>query len=390
MIRLFVILLVLLVAGCSGSSETPDEENVSLPRELEEIVEEVEIEEVWQESVSEGQGDHFLKLEMAISGDALFVADRKGLVLALDKSTGDVRWEVETKLPISGGLEVGEENLFFGTTNAEIVGLKLDDGDTSWTSRVSSEVLATPRYAEGQLIARSIDGAITALDAGEGEKLWSYIRDVPALSLRGTSSPVIKSGGVISGYANGQLVVLRLKDGMQIWETSVAVARGRGALSRMVDVDGDPLAADKFIYAGTFNGGVVAVDIRSGQIVWRRSEMSSYKKMAADWVSLFIVDVSDHIWSVSQDKGETNWQQPALENRQLTPVTQVGQYLVTADFEGYIHVLSASTGELIGRSRVGRSAISVAPLFDGELIYVQDSDGEITAFRINDIVAEED
>ncbi len=400
MIRLIAVLLALALSGCASMVKSTQSAGESLeasiiemmthssedeslpPRALEEITNEVMLSEVWQRKVIEGQGNRFLKLEMVISDGNLYVADRKGQVVALDQKTGETLWEVDTQLPISGGLEVGYENLFFGTTDADVVALKLNDGETTWTARVSSEVLSVPRFAEGLLVVRSIDGAINTLDASTGEDKWSYIRDVPALSLRGTSSPVLKSGGVISGYANGKLVVLRLTDGLQIWETSVAVPRGRGALSRMVDVDSDPLAGERFIYAATFNGGLVAVDIRSGEITWRRSEMSSYKKMAADWVSIFVVDINNHIWSADQSNGTINWEQSHLEHRQLTPLTKINDYLLTADYEGYLHVLSASDGHLLGRYKVSDAAITAAPIVDDGLIYVQDVNGEMTALRL--------
>ena len=400
MIRLALVLFVVALVGCAGMVESTksaskslesniidmmsasNEDETAPPKELEEISNEVALTPVWQEKVTEGKGEHFLKLEMVLSDGKLFVADRRGQVIALDQKSGAKLWEVETELPISGGLEVGYEHVFFGTTDADVVALKLSDGDTAWTAQVSSEVLSTPRFSEGFVVVRSIDGAINALDAAEGTEHWSYVRDVPALSLRGTSSPVVKSGGVISGYANGKLVVLRLKDGLQIWETSVAVARGRGALSRMVDVDSDPLAGERYIYAATFNGGVVAVDVRSGKIAWRRSEMSSYKKMIADWVSIFVVDVNNHIWSADQNDGSINWQQDSLENRQLTPLVQVNDYLLTADYEGYVHVLNASDGALVGRFKVSDVAIAATPLLDDGLIYVQDINGEITALSL--------
>ena len=408
MSRLSLVILLLFLAGCAGIVEktksagkslesgiidmmsTSEEDESAPPRELAEIVEEVSLTPVWQQKASEGKGSKYLKLEMVVSDGKLFVADLKGKVLAIDQMTGELIWEVKTELPISGGLEVGYEHVFFGTTDADVVALKLNDGDTAWTSQVSSEVLSTPRFSDGLLVVRSVDGAVNTLDAANGEERWSYIRDVPALSLRGTSSPVVKSGGVICGYANGKLVVLRLKDGLQIWETSVAVARGRGALSRMVDVDSDPLAGERYIYAATFNGGVVAVDVRSGQIVWRRSEMSSYKKMIADWVSIYVVDVNNHLWSADQNDGSINWLQDSLEHRQLTPFTQAGDYLLTADYEGYLHVINSTDGALVGRLRVSDVAISTAPIIDDGLIYVQDIEGVITALRMDTLSVTEE
>lgn len=408
MSRLSLVILLLFLTGCAGIVEktksagkslengiidmmsTSEEDESAPPRELAEIVEEVNLTPVWQQKASEGKGSKYLKLEMVVSDGKLFVADLKGKVLAIDQMTGELIWEVKTELPISGGLEVGYEHVFFGTTDADVVALKLNDGDTAWTSQVSSEVLSTPRFSDGLLVVRSVDGAVNTLDAANGEERWSYIRDVPALSLRGTSSPVVKSGGVICGYANGKLVVLRLKNGLQIWETSVAVARGRGALSRMVDVDSDPLAGERYIYAATFNGGVVAVDVRSGQIVWRRSEMSSYKKMIADWVSIYVVDVNNHLWSADQNDGSINWLQDSLEHRQLTPLTQTGDYLLTADYEGYLHVINSTDGALVGRLRVSDVAISTAPIIDDGLIYVQDIEGVITALRMDTLSVTEE
>lgn len=354
----------------------------AVANELVALTEEVVINELWKEDVSEGQGDALLKLEMAVSDAMVYVVDHTGVIFALSKDSGEVVWEVSTELPISGGIGLGDERLFLGTTDGEILAFNLTDGSTAWTSQVSSEVLSIPRFSDGIVVIKSVDGAITALSADDGKELWSFVKDVPALSLRGTSSPVIKSGGVISGYANGKLVVLRLKDGLQIWQTSVAIPRGRGALSRMVDVDADPLAGNRFIYAATYNGGLVSLDIRTGQIGWRRSELSSYKQMAADWTSVFVVDVIDSIWSTDQTDGTINWQQKELENRRLTPPAAVGDYIVVGDFEGYVHVLSATDGRIVGRIQVSNNAIKSVPMVDEDVFYVQDIEGIITALQL--------
>ena len=403
MIRVLGFILLLVLAGCATVVETTksasnsleksiidmmtysDEDESRPPMPLEELSSEVQISQIWQDEFSEGQGNSFLKLEMVASNGRLFVADHKGLIVAIEQESGAKIWEVETKLPVSGGLGAGDDTIYVGTTDAEIVALNMEDGEALWTAQVSSEVLSVPRYADDKVVIRTVDGAVTALDAETGEEVWSFVRDVPALSLRGTSSPVLKSGGVITGYANGNLVVLRLTDGMQIWESNVAVPRGRGALDRMVDVDADPLAAERFVFAATFNGGLVAVDVRSGDISWRRSELSSFKKMVADWVSLFVIDVDNHIWSADQATGAINWQQDKLEHRQLTPFAILGEYLLTADFEGYLHVLAMSDGRLVGRVKVSDERITSTPIISGDYIYVQDIEGEITALKITSL-----
>jgi hypothetical protein len=56
---------------------------------------------------------------------------------------------------------------------------------------------------------------------------------------------------------------------------------------------------------------------------------------------------------------------------------------LTGDYEGYLHVLSASDGHLMGRLKISDSAITAAPLIDDGLIYVQNIDGEIMALRLD-------
>ena len=135
-----------------------DEDESSPPRALEEIKKEVLLTTVWQREVPSDKAQRFSKLNMVLSDGTLYVANHQGKVLALDQTSGDTSWEVQTGLPISGGLSLGYENLFFATSDADVVALKLNNGDTSWTTQVSSEVLSVPRFSDGSLVVRSIDG----------------------------------------------------------------------------------------------------------------------------------------------------------------------------------------------------------------------------------------
>ena len=44
----------------------------------------------------------------------------------------------------------------------------------------------------------------------------------------------------------------------------------------------------------------------------------------------------------------------------LAPVALLGDHLVVGDLDGYVHWLSADDGRILGRTRVGSGAISVA------------------------------
>lgn len=388
--QLFWAAIFLLLTGCStvGGWFGDDDENAQIgqPSELIKLSNEIDLDSVWSKSPGDGSEDQFLRLEAAVSEGKLFVADHEGLVVALDAGNGSRIWEIETERPISAGPGVGPDSVYVATSDAEVIALNAATGETLWTSKVSSEVLAIPRYDAGFVVVLSVDGRLTGLDSVDGQVRWTYTRDVPALSLRGTSSPVIKQGGVITGYASGKLVVLRLSDGRQIWEASVAVPRGRSELERMVDIDADPLVTDEAIYVTTYQGGLVALALRSGQIIWRRGELDSVSGLAADWRSVFITDTDSNVWAVTQKDGQILWGQSDLKYRKLSAPAVRGDYLFVGDYEGYLHVLSATDGHLMARVRVGDEPIQTAPLIVGDLVYVYDVSGEIAAFRIGSIV----
>ena len=75
-------------------------------------------------------------------------------------------------------------------------------------------------------------------------------------------------------------------------------------------------------------------------------------------------------------------QQPALARRKLTGVAVQGDYAVVGDFDGYVHWLRLSDGAFAARERVGGDAVRAAPVVADGVLLVQNTDGEVTAFRL--------
>ena len=65
--------------------------------------------------------------------------------------------------------------------------------------------------------------------------------------------------------------------------------------------------------------------------------------------------------------------------RKLSAPAIVGEYIVVGDFEGYLHWLGSEDGRLVGRVRVGKSAISTSPIVVDGVAYVYADGGEMAA-----------
>ncbi len=371
------IAIFLLISGCAS---TPDD--LDLPRELLSIDEEIEASILWDEGVGAGSGEQRVNLVPALFYDKVVAADHEGNVVAYKLEDGEELWEAETELLLSSGPGVGDGMVVVGTSDGEVVALSDLDGGELWRTKVPSEVLAVPQAANGVVIVRTVDGRISALSEEDGHRIWFYDRVVPALSLRGTSSPLILGDMVINGYASGKLVALRLKDGQVAWEISISIPSGRSEIERIVDIDADPVIADDVAYIASYNAGITAMSLSTGEMLWNRKSVSSFAGMDAGWRYLFVTDEKSNIWALDLDNGATVWKQDALQNRQLTAPVIYDDYFVVGDYEGYLHWFSQDDGREISRVKVDSDGILVKPVVESGVLYVYGKGGTLAAVSI--------
>lgn len=381
--NLLVWPLLLLFAGCSAFT---GKDNADPPSELVELEAELRIESVWDKGFEDAD-EAALKLKPAYSKGLLYIAEPSGGVSALDPETGDLRWSVDVDRPLSGGPGVADGLIALGTLEAELILLNAEDGSERWQKRVSSEVLSTPAINDGKVVCRTADGGVSAYASDDGEKRWAYDRTVPVLTLRGDSSPLISGSQVMVGFAGGQFIGLSLDAGLVNWEATISTPKGRTELERVVDIDADPVLVEGTLYVTAYQGEVAAVSASSGVVLWRR-DMSSHAGLDASWRQVFITDAQDHVWSLDATNGATLWQQKKLHARRLSAPAMVGDSIVVGDYDGYVHWLSQEDGRQLARIRVGGDAIHLKPLVIGDMVYVMDEGGTLSALRAHPIEAE--
>lgn len=369
------LVLLALLGGCALRGKDTSEP----PTPLESIEEKVTLERVWEARPGRGHDDQSVRLAPAFVGDRLYLADRRGQVFALQTETGEPVWETATGARISAGVDAGEGLVVAGTSDGEVLALSMQDGSERWRARVSSEVLSVPRIESGVVVVQTADSSLTGLDLTTGERRWVSDRTMPALTLRGSGTPAAAGGVVIAGFANGRLALLRADQGQVGWDLMVAEPTGRSELERMVDLDADPVIAGDKVYAVSYQGQVVAVDIPSGQVEWRR-DLSAYAGLGVDFNQLYVTDEHSGVWALQRRDGSSLWKQEALRLRGLTAPQPFGDLVVVGDYEGYVHLLSRFDGDLVGRLRTDSRGIAGLRAV-GDRLFVLGRGGLLTVLR---------
>ena len=157
---------------------------------------------------------------------------------------------------------------------------------------------------------------------------------------------------------------------------------GATELESLADIDANPVVVGGVIYMIAYNGELVALELRSGEVRWKR-DYSSYENLLVDTDSIYLTDADSHVFGLDIQGGIEQWSNNELFGRALTGPKKVGNYLALGDFEGYLHILSANSGEIVGRMELGGDGIYAQPVSDGNTLYVQTRDGDLYAIEVN-------
>lgn len=367
----------LLLVALTGCGSAPVREP---PAPLPEFQSTSEVRQIWSADVG-ARSKHVVGLLPKVRDGVIYAADANGRASALNAASGKAVWRTDLDQAIGGAVGVGEELVALGTRGGQVIALERDSGKRRWTAPVSSEVLAAPAIGSGVVVVQSVDGRVHALAAADGKRLWVHDRTEPALSLRGTVSPVLVADAALVGFASGKLVALSLKEGRPLWEATVSQPRGRNEIERLVDVDSAPLVLADAIYAASYQGKLVALNPRSGNIIWSR-DVSTHTGLATDGTNIYLTNDRGHVLAFNRQSGASVWKQEALRGRGLNAPAVYDGFVVVADYQGYVHWLAPEDGHFVARYRAAGDPIRAPGVVAGETLYIAATSGKVAALRL--------
>ncbi|MCL5498892.1 outer membrane protein assembly factor BamB [Escherichia coli] len=379
------LLSVTLLSGCSLFN---GEEDVVKMSPLPTVTNQFNPSTAWSTSVGSGIGDFHSNLHPALESGVVYAADRRGTVKAVSASDGKEVWSVNlaeksgwfssSPALLSGGVTVAGGHVYVGSEKAKVYALNTNDGSQAWKTNVAGEALSRPVVSDGLVLIHTSNGQLQALNESDGAVKWTVNLDMPSLSLRGESAPATAYGAAIVGGDNGRVSAVLMQQGQMIWQQRISQATGPTEIDRLSDVDTTPVIVNGVVYALAYNGNLTALDLRSGQIMWKR-ELGSVSNFIVDGNRIYMIDQNDRVLALTTDGGVTLWTQSDLLHRNLTAPALYNGYIVTGDSEGYMHWINVEDGRFVAQQKVDGSGFLTDPVAaDGKLL-IQAKDGTLYA-----------
>ena len=375
--------LLLLISGCSTFQEWfgSEEEDATAPVELERIDTKVKLKKQWSSKIGDGQGDGFYKITPTLVDGVLYVASSDGEVAAISADDGDRLWRVELERPLSGGVGYHDRSLYLGGADGSVLQLSADDGVVEWEAAVSGEVLAAPAVSDDWVIVQTYDGKLLGFQSGADEPTWTFTSDVPVLTLRGTSTPILVGGNAIAGFGDGKVIAVDVNSGNVSWESRIGVPQGSSEIDRIVDIDGAMTQQGIELFVASYQGRVAALDNRTGRKLWQQN-VSSVTGTHVGFGNVYVADVDGTLSAFLRTGQGVRWQNIELGYRQLSRPTPVSSYVATVDFDGYLHLLSQVDGQIVGRTKIGGDAARADMIADSGRLIIFSDNGQLLAYEL--------
>lgn len=340
----------------------------------------------WRFYTGETYDSADIPLRPVVGGSRIFAAEPGGKIYALEADTGDVVWQIDSKLDLSAGVGFGHGVVVVASAEGQLLALDPTDGNLLWQSSVGAEVLARPIVADEHIIVRAGDGQVIGVDKNSGTIRWRLRNSVPSLSVRGLSVPVQVNEIVVVGYASGHLSGIDIQSGRELWKTPISRPGGSNQIDRLIDIDADPLIAGSQLFVAAYQDKVYAISLTAQKVQWS-APRSTLRNLAVSDSELLITLDNGVVMALDPNTGTEVWKQARLRGRGVTnPIAIPGSKLcAVGDYQGYVHVMDVSTGALKGRGRARAGAILatfIGPGFEG--FYTLSERGMITSWLLDE------
>lgn len=322
-----------------------------------------------------------LDLRVGYDNSEIVTASRSGNVAGFD-STGRRLWSVEIDDAITGGvtLDAFSHTAIVSTRNGLVIAFDSETGARRWEKQLSGTVLTPALISNNRVVLSATDGFLHGLSLQNGQSVWQFATQVPAISIRGAAAPtLLDDKTALIATADGRLHAITLDNGLPLWSRRIGIGTGSSEVERMSDVDGKPIVDNGNLYAISYSGQLLGIDLTTRQVMFV-NELASLKSLAINNQQVIATGLDGKVVAYNRTNGQVLWESEELAYRELTNPVMIGNYIAVGDLDGVVHLFDPTTGAIVSRVET-KGALSSLQV-QGSRLMTQSKVGQVAIWQL--------
>lgn len=330
----------------------------------------------YEPPVEEGKRRPPIEASPIVADGVIYVGSQSGELLAIDVESGELMWAFDAEGPISAPAAAYEGSIFFGDTYGFVYAIDAKSGEETWRFETEGKIEGGINVLPGILgkvgiFVGSHDYFLYCLDGASGEVIWkhetgNYVVATPS---------IINSGGersVSFGGCDGLLYVMAADGTGESKEIEIGSYIANTSAVR-----------DGIAYVAHNGGEVIAIDIASGEEVWRIATGVEYTASpAVDESHVFVAGPDKRLVAINRVTGNEDWSFLATRGLDSSPVVS-GDTVWQGGMDGRLYAVSRLDGSELWQFELG-AQIKASPAVSRGMLIVGGADGVVYAFKESD------
>ncbi|MDN3453854.1 MULTISPECIES: outer membrane protein assembly factor BamB [unclassified Psychrobacter] len=322
-----------------------------------------------------------LDLQVGYANGQIVTASRGGELTGFN-TKGERLWSINVGDQITGGVTVDalSQTAVVSTRGGQVMAFDSATGAKRWQQQLSGSVLTPALISNNRVILSANDGFLHGLSLQTGQSVWQFATQVPAISVRGGAAPtLLDNETALLATADGRLHAITIDNGLPLWSRRVGVGAGSSEVERMSDVDGKPVVDKSQLFAISYSGQLLGIDLASRQVMFV-NEMASLKSLAVNSQQVIATSLEGKVVAYNRSNGEVLWESDALAYRDLTNPVMIGNYIAIGDFDGVVHLFDPASGDIVSRVQTKGALTNLQ--VQGSRLMTQSASGQVAIWQL--------
>lgn len=322
-----------------------------------------------------------LSIQVGYDNGQIVTASRGGDLMGFDKA-GQRLWSVNVGDEITGGvaLDAFSQTAVVSTRSGRVLAYDSMTGARRWQQQLSGSVLTPALITNNRVVLSANDGFLHGLALQSGQSIWQFATQVPAISIRGTAVPTsLDDKTALLATADGRLHAITTDSGLPQWSRRIGVGTGSSEVERMSDVDGMPIVDNDQLFAISYSGQLLGVDLASKQVMYL-NDIASLRSLAVNNQQVIATSLAGKVAAYDRNSGETLWESDELAYRELTNPVMIGNYIAIGDLDGVVHLFNPATGAIVSRVQT-KGALTTLQTQNNRLL-TQSTTGQVAIWQL--------